>query len=223
MERKQIIHIASEVVVISGLAIYFKLKTNALSSMIEKLKEQLETQEEMIGQLESKANSQEKLLNKHDQIISSLLFAKSKPKQSQPVEEYQYMPIPQKAKNKHSSTKREVHPPTKEERVLERVLERARESHYPTKERARESHPTKEERVRERVRESHPTKEERVLERAHSPPSKDEDLDEDLDEQILNELNELNNMSPVNESHKSESSDEDEEIIEIDTSLKKKA
>jgi hypothetical protein len=202
MERKQIIHIASEVVVISGLAIYFKLKTNSLSETIEKLKEQLETQDEMIVQLESKANSLEKLLHKHDQLISSLLFAKSKPKQSQHVEEYQYSPQrPQKTvskleKNRHSTIRREV--PREEKRELP-----------STREEKREVHPKREER-----REVPPT----------PPPSREEESSgEDLDEQILNELNELNNMSPVNEYHKSESDEDCDDIIEIDTSLKKKA
>ena len=202
MERKQIIHIASEVVVISGLAIYFKLKTNSLSETIEKLKEQLETQDEMIVQLESKANSLEKLLHKHDQLISSLLFAKSKPKQSQHIDEYQYSPQrPQKTvskleKNRHSTIRREVPSTREEKREVPSTREERREVLHKREER-REVPPT-------------------------PPPSKEEESSgEDLDEQILNELNELNNMSPVNEYLKPES-DEDEEIIEIDTSLKKK-
>ena len=214
MERKQIIHIASEVVVISGLAIYFKLKTNSLSETIEKLKEQLETQDEMIVQLESKANSLEKLLHKHDQLISSLLFAKSKPKQSQYVEEYQYIPQrPQKTvskleKNRHSTIRREV-PSTREERHEVSPKREERRELPSTREEKRELPSTREER-----REVPPT----------LPSTREEESSgEDLDEQILNELNELNNMSPVNEYHKSESDEDCDDIIEIDTSLKKKA
>ena len=73
MDKKQIIHIASEVVVISGLAVYFKLKNNSLMKMIEELENKLETQQESINEFQTRFSTQEYELHRHELILSSLV------------------------------------------------------------------------------------------------------------------------------------------------------
>jgi|LakMenE18May11ns_1017448.scaffolds.fasta_scaffold9957298_11 hypothetical protein len=192
MERKEIIHIASEVVVISGLAIYFKLKNNSLLSMIEKLKERLDSQDELVEQLESRLHSQEQLLNKHDQVISSLLLKSTEEyrpviSQVNRLEKIRQV-IPRREKIEKND------PPIRERRVIPQTQSR-KDTPLP------------------------PVKERRVIP-PPPPVESEEESEEDLDEELTNELKELNNMSPVIQSRREE--EEEEEIIEIDTSLKKK-
>jgi hypothetical protein len=59
MENKQMIHIASEIVVVIGLTFYFNQKNKKLMSHIEDLSQRIEEQED--------------LLQKHEQIIKKLV------------------------------------------------------------------------------------------------------------------------------------------------------
>ena len=86
MDKKQIIHIASEVVVISGFAIYFQLKNNSLSKEIQDLKNDFYDQQDLIKEMKIELKRQEQLLNKlssrlivqeqfmgnHEKVLSSL-------------------------------------------------------------------------------------------------------------------------------------------------------
>jgi hypothetical protein len=60
MENKQMIHIASEIVVLVGLTFYFNQKNRKLMSHIEDLAQKIEEQED--------------LLQKHEQIIKKMVF-----------------------------------------------------------------------------------------------------------------------------------------------------
>lgn len=60
MKNNQIIHITAEVIIITGVCFYFSRKTKALNNRIDILTQKLEEQQELI--------------NKHEDIISQLLF-----------------------------------------------------------------------------------------------------------------------------------------------------
>jgi hypothetical protein len=59
LENKQIIHVASEIVVLTGLTFYFSQKNKKLTGHIEDLAERIEEQED--------------LLQKHEQVIRKLV------------------------------------------------------------------------------------------------------------------------------------------------------
>ena len=46
--KQQIIHIASEVVIITGISIYFQLKVRNLNNAIERLENKIEQQDQVI-------------------------------------------------------------------------------------------------------------------------------------------------------------------------------
>jgi hypothetical protein len=89
MENKQMIHIASEIVVVIGLTFYFNQKNKKLMGHIEDLSQRIEEQED--------------LLQKHEQIIKKLVES-IKQYQS---DYYQPSPLPQQVQIKH---KKEIKP-----------------------------------------------------------------------------------------------------------------
>jgi uncharacterized coiled-coil protein SlyX len=66
IDTKQIIHIASEVVIIGGITAFFINKTNTLSDQIEELSCKLQQQNDVIQQ-------QNEIIQNHDNIILKLL------------------------------------------------------------------------------------------------------------------------------------------------------
>lgn len=66
IDTKQIIHIASEVVIIGGIAAFFLNKTNSLSDQIEELSCKLQQQNDVIQQ-------QNEIIQNHDNLILKLL------------------------------------------------------------------------------------------------------------------------------------------------------
>jgi hypothetical protein len=66
IDTKQIIHIASEVVIIGGITAFFINKTNSLSDQIEELCSTLQKQNDIIQQ-------QSEIIQKHDNLILRLL------------------------------------------------------------------------------------------------------------------------------------------------------
>ena len=93
MENKQMIHIASEIVVLVGLTFYFNQKNRKLMSHIEDLAQKIEEQED--------------LLQKHEQIIKKMVeFINQQNQNSTPPVFVQKQPI--KTKSKKDSVK-EVH------------------------------------------------------------------------------------------------------------------
>lgn len=66
IDTKQIIHIASEVVIIGGITAFFINKTNTLSDQIEELSCKLQQQNEIIQQ-------QNEIIQNHDNLILKLL------------------------------------------------------------------------------------------------------------------------------------------------------
>lgn len=211
MEQKQIIHIATEVVVISGLAIYFKLKTNSLSSQVDELKKRLITQEQLIEEFRNRLDEQSLLLSNQDKLLTSLMIkqslqpqvqaqvhskSRSVPKQKVGIvwdseTDFQTENSPRNAKAQ-SHRLRETRPHIKKQTVKQR------------------EHPIERQSERQPVRH---------LEQPIKSPSvqSEREGDENLDEELANELFELQTIE--NEKH----SDSESEIIEIDTSLKKKA
>ncbi len=80
MENKQMVHIASEVVVLLGLTFYFNQKNKKMMGHIEDLAQRLEDQED--------------LLQKHEQVIKNLVtFINNQ--QPNPVPHQQPAPTPQ--------------------------------------------------------------------------------------------------------------------------------
>ena len=226
MDQKQLIHIASEVVVISGLAIYFKLKTNSLSTQVEELKKRIITQEQLIEEFKNRLDDHSLLFSKQEQLLKQCLKNQTqassynpygrtksdKQKSRSPIEigivwdsdnDSSYFPE-KSVKSKKVSSEQKLSPPINRVRGIIRpqVVEEKRVENV---------------RVRHRVAEED-------LQRNRVGPPIIENLDEqrnrvgppleNLDEELQNELLEL-------EKHDSEHSDS--EIIEIDTSLKKKA
>lgn len=184
MDKKQIIHIASEVVVISGLAVYFKLKNNSLMKMIEELENKLETQQESINEFQTRFSTQEYELHRHELILSSLVAkvreSSARNMEEDDIEEYHYEPIlPKRTKPQVGSR---IQPQSESKKTEKRIQPQSESkiNHVPTVENVDE-----------------------------------ESEEENLDEEILNELNELVQGSPARPKI-------EEEIIEIDTSLKKK-
>jgi hypothetical protein len=72
MENKQIIHIASEVVVLCGLTFYFSSKNKKLMGHIEELAQRLEEQEDHIQKLEQLAQRQEEHNQKLEQMVNQM-------------------------------------------------------------------------------------------------------------------------------------------------------
>ena len=226
MDQKQIIHIASEVVVISGLAIYFKLKTNSLSTQVEELKKRIITQEQLIEDFKNRLDDHSLLFSKQEQLLKQCLKNQTqasshspygrtksdKQKSRSPKEigivwdsdnDSSYFPE-KSVKSKKVSTEQKLSPPINRVRgvIRPQVVEEKRVENV---------------RVRHRVVEED-------LQRNRVGPPIIENLDEqrnrvgppleNLDEELENELLEL---------ERPDSEHSDSEIIEIDTSLKKKA
>jgi uncharacterized coiled-coil protein SlyX len=208
MDKKQIIHIASEVVVISGLAVYFKLKNNSLMKMIEELENKLETQQESINEFQTRFSTQEYELHRHELILSSLV-AKARNMKEDNIEEYHYEPI---------QTKRTK--PQVGSRIQPQVVQRVQPQPQGERKKTEKRIETQGERKKTEKR-IEPQAERKITHAPIVETVDEESEEENLDEEILNELNELVQGSPARP--KIEEKEEEEEIIEIDTSLKKKA
>lgn len=79
-EKKEIIHIASEIIVIVGIVYYFNQKNKKLLTHIEDLVQRIEDQEDM--------------LQKHEQIIKSLVENLNRMANSQHLNDQQKQSIP---------------------------------------------------------------------------------------------------------------------------------
>ena len=188
MDQKQIIHIASEAVVISGLAIYFKMKTNSLTAQVDELKRRLITQEQIIEEFKNRMDDQSLMISKQDQLLRSLMI-----KQSQVQAQIQLK-------------KRESRPKQK----VGIVWDSETDSTFPEEEKdSRQRLRQIEKRVEKPI--------EKPVVKQVAPPSENEEEEENLDEELANELFELQAVEEQKDS------DAESEIIEIDTSLKKKA
>jgi hypothetical protein len=226
MDKKQIIHIAGESVIILGLATYFKLKNDSLLSKIQDLEKRVDSNERIIEQFENRMILEEKIINKHEQMISQLLLKKKNTDEND-TEDYEYIPhrrIEQK-QNKPRSTvesKQKIqfiphslyrHSNESRETPISRHSNESRET--PISRHSNESRETPISRHSREVklRENETKRETRT--KINSPILSPQHS-ENLDEEILNELNELSENENENEL-------ENEEVeIEIDTSLKKK-
>ena len=89
IENKQMLHIASEVVVLVGLTFFFSQKNKKLMGHIEDLAQRVEEQED--------------LLQKHEQIIKKLVDTLNR------VSQQQFQPV-QKQENFVNTTKKKVVP-----------------------------------------------------------------------------------------------------------------
>lgn len=211
MDKKQIIHIASEVVVISGLAVYFKLKNNSLMKMIEELENKLETQQESINEFQMRFSTQEYELRRHELILSSLV-TKARNMEEDDIEEYHYEPVlPKRTK---PQVVHRVQPQVEKKKTEKRI-----EHQVESKKSEKRIEPQVEKKKTEKRIE--PQVERKITHVPIVETADEESEEENLDEEILNELNELIQGSPARP--KIEEKEEEEEIIEIDTSLKKKA
>ena len=230
MDQKQIIHIASEVVVISGLAIYFKMKTNSLSTQVDELKNRIITQEQLIEELKNKLDEHSLLFFKQEQLIKQCIKNQNqslsyKQKSRSPKEKVgivwdsdndsSFFPekISVKQSKKYPSSEQKLEPPINKLRV------RPQETPSGIGNRI------------DRVKVKPPVVEEKnrvEIDRVKVRPPNVENLDENdrdkvnpiienLDEELQNELLELEESKK-----KTDSEHSDSEIIEIDTSLKKK-
>lgn len=242
MDKNQIIHIASEVVVISGLAIYFKLQTNSLSTQVEELKKRIITQEQLIEEFKNSLDEHSIVISKQEQLLKQCLKNQTqaqsyKQKSRSPKEnvgivwdsdnDSSYFPEKsvKQLKKVYQPSEQKLDPPINKVRVRPPIVEERRFEN----DRVRVRHPIVEERrvENDRVRVRPPVVEEKRVEndRDRVRPPIIENLDENdrdrvrspiienLDEELQNELLELEDNSENSES----------EIIEIDTSLKKKA
>jgi hypothetical protein len=100
LENKQIIHIATEIVVMMGIIFYFSSKNKKLLEHIEDLSQRLEDQEDLI--------------QKHEQIIRQLVQAvNNKKPQFDISQSSQVKPKQEKKKSTLSSRKRPVDMPIK--------------------------------------------------------------------------------------------------------------
>ena len=95
MENKQMIHIASEIVVVIGLTFYFNQKNKKLMGHIEDLSQRIEEQED--------------LLQKHEQIIRKLLdfINQSESKHQHPKSQSEYQP---QVQTKQKKIEKEIKP-----------------------------------------------------------------------------------------------------------------
>jgi hypothetical protein len=212
MDKKQIIHIASEVVVISGLAVYFKLKNNSLMKMIEELENKLETQQESINEFQTRFSTQEYELHRHELILSSLVAkvreSSARNMEEDDIEEYHYEPIlPKRTKTQVGSR---IQPQSESKKTEKRIQPQSESKKTEKRIETQGERKKTEKRIEPQV-------EKKIIHVPIVETADDESEEENLDEQILNELNELVQGSPARPKI------EEEEIIEIDTSLKKKA
>lgn len=105
LENKQVIHVATEIVVLIGIMFYFSSKNKKLVSHIEDLSQRLEDQEDLI--------------QKHEQVIKQLVQTiNSRPGHSSgppPAQHNTSMPVQQKHKHKSSKSrkKKSESPPPK--------------------------------------------------------------------------------------------------------------
>ena len=204
MDQKQIIHIASEVVVISGLAMYFKLKTTSLSTQVEELKKRIITQEQLIEEFKNKLDEHSLLFFKQEQLLKQCLknqtqVSSYKQKSRSPKEK---VGIVWDSDNDSSyfPEKISVKPRVK---VRPQIVEEKRVENVRVRPQVVEEKRVENVRVRPLVENLDESQRNRV-----GPP-----IIENLDEELQNELLEL---------EKNDSEHSDSEIIEIDTSLKKK-
>lgn len=191
MDKNQIIHIASEAVVISGLTIYFQLKTNSLLTKIEELQNRIDSQDELIKEFINRFTKQEYQVRQHEYVLKSL----SKPQKQVSLEEEEEDDI---AYYRNSAP---VKKPKSVERKRRVSIETKRAEPQVELKRTEQEAKVELKRV-----------EPKKVKLPSPPHSHVDETEEDLDEEILNELNEL-----------TEAHSEEDEIIEIDTSLKKKA
>jgi hypothetical protein len=96
MENKQMIHIASEIVVIIGLTFYFNQKNKKLMSHIEDLSQRIEEQED--------------LLQKHEQVIRKMVDFINQYKSEPTYIQSSYVP-PQQENIKSKKTKPNIAKP----------------------------------------------------------------------------------------------------------------
>ena len=226
MDQKQIIHIASEVVVISGLAIYFKLKTSSLSTQVEELKKRIITQEQLIEDFKNRLDEHSLLFFKQEQLLKQCLKNQTqayKQKSRSPKEigivwdsdnDSSYFPE-KSVKSKKVSSEQKLSPPINKVReVRPKVVEEKRVENVRVRPQVVEEKRVENIRVRHRVAEERNRVGPPIIENLDEQRNRVVPPVENLDEELENELLEL---------EKPDSEHSDSEIIEIDTSLKKKA
>jgi hypothetical protein len=197
MENKQMIHIASEIVVIIGLTFYFNQKNKKLMSHIEDLSQRIEEQED--------------LLQKHEQVIRKMVDFINQ-YQSEPNIQSKYVP-PQQENIKSKKTKPNIAKPVlskPEPNIVKPVLSKPEPN--IAKPVLSKSEPN--------IAKPEPKVTFNEVVKAHQhknpPPQEDDDEDEDdeeesdLDAELEEELKELVNS-------------EDVEIITPDKGLKKRS
>ena len=233
MEQKQIIHIASEVVVISGLAIYFKLKTNSLSTQIDELKKRLATQEQLVEEFRNRLDEQTFLISKQEQLLTSFMLKQSqaiKPQKSIRTVPRQNLGIVWDSddseyirEDKPSQRKKHTEPINIDRRHVEQQIERPlkkqveKQIERPLKRQVEQplERPIKkhdEQQIERPIKKEVEQPLERPLKnQVEIQVEQQVEEEEDLDDELENELRELQKQS-----------DSESEIIEIDTSLKKK-
>jgi hypothetical protein len=100
LENKQMIHVASEIVVLTGLTFYFSQKNKKLTGHIEDLAERIEEQEDLI--------------QKHEQVIRKLVEFVNQQKNTQsytPTSSPPSKHLKKSNRNKRSKHKEHVSPP----------------------------------------------------------------------------------------------------------------
>ena len=203
MDQKQIIHIASEVVVISGLAIYFKMKTSSLSMQVEELKRRLITQEQLIEEFKNRMDEQSLMISKQDQMLTSLMIKQSFQAQMQPQPKQKNRSVPSKQNvGIVWDSESDYQPTTQKQQRLKRV-----HVEQPMERKPVERKPL------EQPIERKPVDRKPLEQQVEKPVEEPSESEEDLDNELENELMELETQKQ---------SDEESEIIEIDNSLKKK-
>lgn len=240
MDKKQIIHIASEVVIISGLAIYFKLKNDSLLLRIQDLEERVNDYEKVSSENTDKYMllfehhnqfklKMEKKLNNFEQILTNLTSPKTKyVEESDDNEEYipRQKVVREKVNTRLSRNKEDENEEFKlrGKQVRENKLNESKQNQVRLNETNRENQlrgrlNELNNQVREnRLNETNQIRENRLHIRLKTEePVCSPKRTENLDEEILNELNELSENEVL------DSKTENDDIIEeIDTSLKKK-
>ena len=104
LDNKQLIHIASEVVVLTGLTFYFSSKNRTLMGHIEELAQRLEEQEDHIQKLEQALNNLGKMVQ--TRVIPML----QQPVQDIPVQAKPPQPKQRKARNRSTTRSSAPHP-----------------------------------------------------------------------------------------------------------------
>ena len=169
IENKQMIHIASEIVVVIGLTFYFNQKNKKLMSHIEDLSQRIEEQED--------------LLQKHEQVIKKMgdfiIQYQSQFKQQQ--RQSDYYPPPQQVQTKNKNNEKEI----KTKSILAKpVLSKSEQKVSFKEDNPRKLNPTQ------------PPKEEKE-EEEEEEEEEDSDLDAELSEE-LKELVSSNPVQIIN-------------------------